>query len=142
VKEEGTSMKIQVTREHIVMGNCKKPNRCMIAVAIKEFDPTISYVSVRTNRITITKRRRDGGSIRQHFAVPTKVARAIIQFDAGQKVNPFSFNPTLIDEVKIPPVPPERFKSDSERTKKRRADLKAKGIQLPKYGPASRIAGI
>jgi hypothetical protein len=133
---------VDVRKEHIVAGSCKIAQRCMIALAIKDHHPTVSYVSVRTNGITITKRRRDGKSVRQHWAVPMKVAKAIIAFDNDQPVKPFSFHAKLIDEVPIKPVDPEQRAKDAAQTRKRRDKLKRIGIKLPKYGPRGRVAGV
>ncbi len=136
-----TALKIDVGAAHIVKGNCKIPQQCMIALAIKEYDPTISYVSVRTNGITVTRRSKHG-AVRQHWSVPTKAAKAIIKFDAGETVRPFSFASKLIDEVWLKPVDPKAQKANAEQTKKRRAALAAAGQPVPKYGRQARVAGV
>lgn len=133
---------VAVGAEHIKTGDCKIPQRCMIAQAIKEHHPTVTYVSVRTNGITVTKRTRNGATVRQHWAVPTKAAKAIIAFDMGGKVKPFSFHAKLIDEVKIPSVTPERQARDATRTKARRDEQKTLGVKPREYGPRARIAGV
>jgi hypothetical protein len=137
-------MKIQVTKQDIETGNCKIPQKCMIAMAIKHADPTVSYVAVRTNGITITKRACDGGGgVRQHWTVPLKAARAIIKFDSGEEVKPFSFIPKMVDETVIKPVDPRSANADKAKSKKRRSARKAEGLpQEPKYGRARRVAGI
>lgn len=136
-------MKIKVDKRHIVLGQCHVAQKCMIAAAIKDIDPSIAYVSVRTNCITVTKRKGDeGDSVREHYAVPTKVARAIIKFDAGEPVSPFSFNTRLIDRVVIPAVSREKAKQDNARTRARRAAAAKFGIPAPKYGRKTRIAGV
>ena len=135
-------MKITVGAGHIESGKCKVAQRCAIAAAIKDTYRDVSYVSVRTNGITITKRRKNGSSIRQHFAVPLKAARAIIKFDAGEEVKPFSFEPKLIDEVSIPPIDEATRKKNATATKKRRASMYEQGITASKYGTANRIAGV
>lgn len=132
---------VDVRSEHIANGSCKIPQRCMIAIAIKEHHPAISYVSVRTNCITITKRARNGKSVRQHWAVPTKVARVIVAFDAGEPIKPFSFQARLIDEKTIPPVDPIKHARDKANTAKFRAKLAAVGAK-PQYGPRARVAGV
>src|SRR5258708_6721192 len=109
-------MKISVHKKHIDDGKCKLPQKCMIAAAIKDADPYVSYVSVRTNCITITKRKSDGGpGVRQHFMVPTHAARRIIQFDNGEKVVPFVFDAKFVDEQSIPAVTPLTAAQDKAR---------------------------
>lgn len=135
-------MKINVTKHDIEVGACKIPQRCMIAAAIKSQNKDVSYVSVRTNAITVTKQRRNGNRVRQHWAVPTKAAKAIIKFDAGEKVAPFVFETKLIDEIVITPVDRERCRANSERTNKARAVLAKKGKLQPGYGPRARVAGV
>ena len=135
-------MKVSVQKEHIERGQCKIAQKCMIAAAIKDSDSSVSYVSVRTNGITITKRRKAGGSVRQHWAVPLKAARAIIRFDAGEPVRPFSFETKLIDEKRIPPVAKEKREKDAAVTRARRAALAAAGEKPPKYGRQARVAGV
>lgn len=136
-------MKVEVKQYHIVTGDCKKAQKCMIAMAIKEADKDVSYVSVRTNCITVTKRRKNGDSVRRHFAVPLKAARAIIRFDQGELVKPFSFEPKLIDEEVIQQISEKEREASRARTIKRRARLKQEGRQETKYGRlANRIAGV
>lgn len=137
-------MKISVSQKHIDQGKCKIAQKCMIAAAIRDADPTVSYVSVRTNGITITKRKCDGGDgVRQHWQVPTRAARAIIKFDGGEFVAPFSFEPKLVDEKIIPAVKPEKALKDATKNRKRRAARVANGLpQEDVYGRRTRIAGV
>lgn len=135
-------MKINVTSDSIAMGDCKSPQRCMIAVAIRQFDPSITYVSVRTNGITITRRRKAGEGTRQHWSVPIKAARAIIQFDQEQTIKPFSFESKLIDEVRIPAVSAKQAKANKLHTQKTRAKMSAAGIPAKVYAPRLRVAGV
>jgi hypothetical protein len=135
-------MKITVSREHIESGKCNVAQRCAIAAAIKDVYRDVSYVSVRTNGITITERRKDGGSVRKHLAVPLKAARAIIRFDAGEDVRPFSFESKLIDQKVIQPVDRATHKKNATNTRKRRVALAAQGKSEPKYGKTNRISGV
>jgi hypothetical protein len=135
-------MKVQVTADHIENGSCKIPTKCMIALAIKAVDPTVTFVSVRTNQITVTRRKRAGNSIRQHFAVPTKVAKAIIAFDAGELPKPFSFDAKIIDQIVIPARAPDAHKKDVAGLKKRRAAKLKRGAPVRVYDAPSRIAGV
>lgn len=140
-----SKMFISVQPEHIAAGDCKSPQRCMISQAIKTNHPLVSYVSVRTNKITITKRLGNSMSIREHWTVPDKVAREIIRFDQNDPedpVQPFSFWSKLVDQTKIPPVSAKQRKADKERTEARRAALAAVGQAPPKYGRRSRVAGV
>ena len=80
------AISIRVNKEHIEQGDCRNPQQCAIAAAIRDEIPHVSCVAVRTNQITIVSRERDGGDgYKRHFAVPNKAARAIIAFDAGER---------------------------------------------------------
>lgn len=107
-------MKIKVEKHHIDTGQCASPTHCMIAEAIREQEPMIHYVAVRTNGITITWGLEDGSRLRRHFAMPLKAAKAIIKFDRGEEVAPFSFSVDLIDE-RIVPLQEQRRQRDYAR---------------------------
>jgi hypothetical protein len=111
----------------------------MIATAIKEMDTTISYVAVRTNGITVTRRTRNGGNLREHWAVPTKAAKAIIRFDAGDPVVPFTFEVQKIDQKYISP---KRKMLNRGQALKRLSELAASGTPRPSYKARGRVAGI
>ena len=116
-------MKVSVHRKHIDHAVCGAARNCMIAVAIREADPTITYVAVRTNGITISRKRKTGTSVREHWAVPLKAARALVAFDAHEIVRPFTFEAKLIDRHNIPARPPQRANKDrlaAEANKKKR----------------------
>ena len=137
------TMGVNVTKNHIVSGDCRSAQRCAIAQAIRATDPTISYVAVRTNKITVTSRKADGGDgVRRHYAVPTHAARFIVAFDAGEEVSPFQFRAQLIDETPIVPASCTEKAQAFVRTKKLRAKLKAKGKKQAVYGRKSRVAGV
>jgi hypothetical protein len=134
---------IDVTKEHIDQGDCKNPQQCAIAAAIREEIPHVSYVAVRTNGITIVSRERDGGDgYKRHFAVPTKAARAIVAFDAGEEVKPFAFKAKLIDQERLWTSTPEQRKAYREQQEKKRARLLEQGLPLPVYGKKLRVAGV
>lgn len=137
------TISVNVKKEHIMNGDCRSAQRCAIAQAIRGADPAVSYVAVRSNKITVTSRKADGGDgVRRHFAVPTKVARFIVAFDEGNSVAPFSFRAQLIDETPIVPATPEEKSSAHKRTQKRRAKFKNAGIPVKIYGRAQRAAGV
>jgi hypothetical protein len=136
------SKQIWVSQENIDSGKCGSPQECAIAYAIKQYDAEVCYVAVRTNCLTITRRKDDGRTIRQHWAVPRKAAMAIIAFDKGDEVKPFGFAAKLIDQVELPKVTAiERAHRREYKAKQRAMDLAA-GIPRKKYGPRSRIAGV
>jgi hypothetical protein len=99
----------------------------MIAEAIRDSLPNVAYVGVRTNGITVTQRRKSGGSIRSHFMVPLKAARALVKFDAGEVVRPFVFTPKLVDRIALTPVTPTQRKKNAIKQRAKRATRKAQG---------------
>lgn len=132
-------MKIQVKREHIDGGACAVPNKCMIAAAIKELEPDVAYVSVRTNGITVTHRAPGRPAIREHYAVPLKAARAIVKFDLGEPVDPFTFTAKLVDRTVLPILTAKQ----TAKNKVYRREHRAKQTEpRPHYGRQTRVAGV
>lgn len=120
-------MKITVTSSHIEMAKCGDPHKCMIAEAIRDSVRDVRYVSVRTNGISITQRRKNGDRLRSLWAVPLKAARAIISFDKGEEVRPFSFEPKLVQKWELAPRSAEQKAKDVAYQRTKRATMKANG---------------
>ena|ERR1700722_10525118 len=137
-------MLVAVREHHIERGKCKTPERCMIAVAIKEADPDVTYIRVRTNGITLTRRPDGGPAMTTKYAVPTKAARAIISFDSGEEVRPFTFNAKEIETKPSPVFSEERRKQISSGRKLHSARVKAgkSPPNKPKIDYRTRIAGV
>jgi hypothetical protein len=137
------SLMIRVNREHIDAGDCRNPQQCAIAAAIKDEIPHVSFVAVRTNRITIVSRERDGGDgYKRYYAVPTKAAHAIVAFDRGEVVDPFSFKARLIETKKLRQTTPEQRRAYKEQQDRKRERLAEAGLPMPKYGKRLRVAGV
>lgn len=132
-------MKVNVTARHIEEAKCGNPYHCMIAEAIRDSVPNAQYVIVRTNGITITQRRKNGVSVRSRWMVPTKAARAIIRFDAGDSVSPFSFEPTMVDRHELKPRTDLQREMDRINQRKKRTAMK---VLSRKEIWRRRIAGI
>jgi len=130
---------IKVKKHHIENGECRSPQRCAIAAAIREEYEDVSYVAVRTNGITITTRSNlDGSGYRQHYAVPIKAAKAIIDFDEEKEVKPFSFVAKLIDSTPIKPRTPEQRERDKQNQRIKRVTMAKQG----KTEKRERVAGV
>lgn len=138
-------MRVVVRSEHIAHSSCRVPERCMIAVAIKEAYPDTAYIRVKTNGITLTTRPENGPALTHKYMVPTKAAKAIIAFDNGEAVKPFTFTAQEVE------VKPARNRTAPETKAKMRAatlrhiKLVAEG-KKPKGPPSlnyrTRIAGV
>lgn len=120
-------MRIEVQQKHIEAASCRDPRRCMIAEAIRDCVKQVSFVSVRTNGITITQRRQAGGSVRSHWSVPLKAAKAIIKFDNKQPVAPFCFEPKLIDRVIMPMLTEKQREANRKAQQVKRATYRRSG---------------
>jgi hypothetical protein len=84
-------MKINVTQENITLGTCQEAHCCAIALALLGAFPNAKEVSV-TERDDIDI--REGGCWSQYEAADedkSRVGKFIVDFDAGRKVSPMSF---------------------------------------------------
>lgn len=121
-------MKITVTADHIGAAKCGDPHKCMIAEAIRDSVRGVRYVSVRTNGISITQRKKDGVRLRSLWTVPLKAARAIVLFDKDKDaVRPFSFEPKLVEKWELSPRSAEQKAKDREYQRTKRTKMKANG---------------
>lgn len=136
-------MVVAVRQKHIANSKCRLSQKCMIAAAIKDVNSDVSYVSVKTNGITITKRPKGSPATRTLYTVPTIAARNIIRFDTGQDVRPFTFAAKMVEKKVIPPVSLDAVKRKSRNLIESRAKAKADeaaGIIKPQYG--IRVGGV
>jgi hypothetical protein len=120
------TLSVHVAKEHIRLGKPKCPTQCMIVMAIKDAIPDASYVSVTTNGIRITKKRKSGGSVREYWTTPTNAARSLIAFDQGQPVKPFTATMKFVEEKVIPAVKMEKARKDAANTGQGVPDLPPK----------------
>lgn len=81
-------MRVKVTEKQIDQAIRRNSNHCMIADAIHKTIPNATYVSVDTQKIEYSDKKK---GIRYTFLTPTKAQKAIIQFDQGKEVKPFTF---------------------------------------------------
>lgn len=130
---------IDVKDHHIAKGKCKSPQHCAIAEAIREEYSGVDYVAVRTSGITISSRNPDGSGCRWHYAVPARIAKAILAFDAGETIEPFRFNAKIVDTVPVKPLTPEQRNRMYAKQAERLTRRKAAGLPKPRAG---RIAGV
>lgn len=80
-------MKIPVTTEQITTAKQRDSRHCMIADAIRE-RLKASYISVDIQAIKFSVPDKDTRFV---YLTPPEVQRAIIAFDAGRPIKPFSF---------------------------------------------------
>src|SRR5712671_3340536 len=79
---------IKVTKEHIANSTRNDATHCMIAEAIRAAMPWAKYISVDTQAIRISS---PGESLRYFYLTPLRVQKALLGFDRGETVSPFSF---------------------------------------------------
>lgn len=91
-------LKISVATRHIKNGKARVLQQSIIALAIKEDQPDIKYVSAGPFGITITRKQSNGSLLRQRWSVTPRAERALFLFDAGSPPKPFQFVSKLIDE--------------------------------------------
>lgn len=83
-----TSRTVHVSQEHIAGAVCKDSHRCMIADALQAQIPSAKYIMVDTQSVRFSN--VDTGR-RFVYLTPIEAQAALLKFDAGEKVKPFSF---------------------------------------------------
>jgi hypothetical protein len=81
-------MTIQVTREHIDNAVRRDSHRCMIADAIRDAFPAAQYILVDLQSIRWTDPE---AKERYAYFTPPLAQRALLRFDQGKPVQPFTF---------------------------------------------------
>lgn len=132
------NLMISVRKTHIEKGECKSPQRCAIAAAIREEYADVTYVAVRTNGITVITREPDGTGQKWRYAIPNKAAKAIIAFDAGEPVQPFRFLAKVIESKPVKPRNAEQREHDRQVQQAKRQRMAVDGKRSV-YG---RVAGV
>lgn len=77
-------MKVSVTRKHIDNAACGAAQKCMVALAIRQADPSIKYVAVRTNGITISRKRITQQMMGLHVAQAKREVDAVCRRVSAQ----------------------------------------------------------
>jgi hypothetical protein len=88
-------MKITVTREHIERAVKGNSHRCMIADAIRAVVPKARFILVDLQTIRWSELDSDE---RDFYLTPAAAQQAIVAFDQGEPVEPFSF--TLTEKIR------------------------------------------
>lgn len=128
------TIRVHVTKSDITEGKCKLPNKCMLKLAIKREIGGHGYVHVEGGVASVTRRP----DYREKGFLPRPAQRAMLAFDAGQEVKPFTFSLKLIKTTKI-----HKYDSNQWAHKmKKRDKKKASGWKPKKYNMRQRIAGI
>ncbi len=81
--------KVPITVWDVTFAEKKKSRFCMIAEAIKRVHPSIHHVQVDTATITFTD---SATGKRLQYLTPPAAQMAIIQFDDGDNVEPFTLD--------------------------------------------------
>jgi hypothetical protein len=130
-----------VAQHHIDAGVCGSPTKCMTALAIREANPNVSHVAVRTNEICTTEWGTTGRPLYKRHHVPTPVARKIHHHDTpGERhlIKPFTATISVVESKGAPVVTPEQ----RARTKLLREQRRANGLPTRPRAAAKRINGI
>ena len=90
-------MKISINKQHIDEAVRRDSHHCMIADALKEAIPEAQYILVDVQSIRYSKKNEQK---RYCHLTPLTAQRALVKWDRGKPVKPFSFQ--------LPPVHSER----------------------------------
>lgn len=82
------NIKVNVDKEHIDNACRRNSNHCMVADAIHSRLKWATHVVVDTQSVRFNNRKQGKRYI---YLTPTEAQKAIILFDQGVKVRPFSF---------------------------------------------------
>lgn len=83
------NMKINVAKENIDRACAKNSHCCMIADAVRDRVKWATFIEVDVQSIRFNDRKN---GIRYIYLTPTEAQKAIVLFDQGIKVKPFSFH--------------------------------------------------
>lgn len=98
---------IDVTQPDIDGAQCRRPTRCMIAVALRRIlNMAHGYVHITTRGVFITRR----SDYREKAFLPKLAARNLILFDDGKPVAPFKFKLEFLRGTPVVKVSSERRK--------------------------------
>lgn len=117
---------VDVTQEDIDKAMRSDSARCVVAQAIARTLPDARRISVDVQTVRFT----DGHGVRRVYLTPVGVEQYVIGFDAGDKIEPFSFGLYDSQRVNVP------TKQGTDAGRKRRAaeakvrDRKAKAAAL------------
>lgn len=107
-------MRVSVGKEHIENGVAKNSQHCMIADAIKDARPKAQFIMVDLQSIRFSDPTK---GVRYTYLTPAIAQSAILKFDRGDQVKPFSFSLTE-------PARARKMQTDNADTPKRKAILK------------------
>ena len=95
---KGRRLDLEVTREMIAEGKKKDSSHCVVAEAIKAAVPTAANVSVDLATIRFSDRKRGK---RYVYLTPAVAQQALIDFDQGRKLVPFTFRMRMAQVTQI-----------------------------------------
>jgi|SRR5882672_1259062 len=82
------NIKVPVTKEHVENATRRDSHHCMIADAVHDRLKWATYVQADTQSIRFNNKK---AGKRYIFLTPPEAQKAIVMFDQGVKVKPFSF---------------------------------------------------
>jgi hypothetical protein len=97
----GRRIKVDVTQEDIDQAVRSNSRKCAVAVALARTLPDATRISVDVQTVRFT----DGRGVRRIYLTPTAPERYLISFDAGDKIEPFSFGLYDSQRVNVPRHP-------------------------------------
>jgi hypothetical protein len=129
-------VRVIVRQAHIDEGECRDPNKCMIKLAVAEaIGIPHGYIKVDARGIKITRRK----DYREAAFVPEQAYKAMLAFDQGQPVEPFTMTLEFHKTTRV-------YKNTDERRQQinaARRQRKAEGKPDRTYsGPSKRLIGI
>jgi hypothetical protein len=83
------NIKINVTKDNVARACQKNSHCCMIADAVRDRFKWATFIEVDVQSIRFNDRKK---GIRYIYLTPVEAQKAIILFDQGIKVSPFSFH--------------------------------------------------
>lgn len=110
-------MKISISLEQILMAVRKNSHRCMIAEAIKEAEPHARRIVVDLQSIRWTD---DQAGVRYSFFTPPIAQEALLAFDQGEEVEPFTFELRSPASIRPQGVEPSMEKTTEKHKGKHR----------------------
>ncbi len=123
-------MKIAVTKEHINNGVAKDSTHCMIADAIKGSCPRAQFIQVDLQTIRWTDPTK---GMRFVHLTPAIAQSALLKFDQGQDVKPFSFSLTPASQTSRTRPIDARTTRPERRNEPARAKRRATRAHKEKY---------
>ncbi len=136
------AMKIKIDRTHIAKAIKGDAQHCMIAEAIREKHPEARWVMVDAQLIRWTNRKE---GIRVKYLTPRPAQQALLRFDLGESIPPFSIS--LASPIVEPIHPstrrgPNKASKENPKSKKKVSTRQYKHKKVVPEATAIRTYGL